>query len=319
MVQTHELGGCPKSAEHWWKLKERKLGRTRSRRSCTEWKILREKNFAFKRDANSEELARLCRRAERGMMSYYGRPVAELRQFCKQRGLRGTQDKKKGELVVLLEDADEEAQFPRFLELPPEIRVLVYEFSFDLCASPPYHDFNFRERAAELHPPPVTMVSRLLRKESLPIFYSSAVLKIEIQHRNSDTPSVASKPGADKCALSRQTLEIFGPVGNTALGHARKVELTVRSSHVDPTTLSRVRRSEIWEIKLPEASVKCQITEHGPPFGRLANGKGLIEGVRKMLDNMAFRPGAERLELQRTSPDAFLAVCRPFLRRSHED
>lgn len=63
-------------------------------------------------------------------------------------------------LISLLEGSE---TFSRFLDLPPEIRGLVYDHYFDFN---PHHCIGVRV------PPPVTEVNRLVRAEALPQFWS---------------------------------------------------------------------------------------------------------------------------------------------------
>jgi hypothetical protein len=61
----------------------------------------------------------------------------------------------------MLEDADDQLSFPRFFELPPEIRDLVYG-----------HHFSGHETMKHKHhQPPLTLASSQLRAEALPVFY----------------------------------------------------------------------------------------------------------------------------------------------------
>lgn len=63
------------------------------------------------------------------------RPIAELRKFCSQRKLdpRPAKGASKQELISLLWGADDRALFDQFTELPPELRVRVYEY---VCQDP---------------------------------------------------------------------------------------------------------------------------------------------------------------------------------------
>ena len=63
-----------------------------------------------------------------------------------------------------LEQADKTLAFHRFVELPPELRVRVYE----------YYVAAFPARISNPTQPPVTRANRLLREECLPIFYTNA-------------------------------------------------------------------------------------------------------------------------------------------------
>jgi hypothetical protein len=60
------------------------------------------------------------------------------------------------------EQPDDEPSFARFLQLPPELTVMIYEYHIDsLGTIPSVHS-----------QPPLTRTSRLVRQEALPLFYA---------------------------------------------------------------------------------------------------------------------------------------------------
>ena len=123
---------------------------------------------SIKRD---ERTAELIRRAERGLLSYEGCRIQELRTFARNRhiDLQLSLLNKK-ELVQVLEEADEAATFRRFLDLPPELRTHIYTLhflSFEILDSPA--------------PPPIAQVSRLVRNEALPLFYRVCTFEVELR------------------------------------------------------------------------------------------------------------------------------------------
>lgn len=77
-------------------------------------------------------LRELFVRHQRGLLSYEGLTVGELRLFVVQRGLSSTTAAKAtaATLKARLEQADEDATFNWFTELPPEIRQQVFEQYF---------------------------------------------------------------------------------------------------------------------------------------------------------------------------------------------
>jgi hypothetical protein len=76
------------------------------------------------------------------------------------------------DLVKLLLSADEAISFPKFMELPPELRLLVAQFYLD----------DLHKDGPLLAPvqPPLTRTSRYLRKEVLPLFSKTVTFAIEI-------------------------------------------------------------------------------------------------------------------------------------------
>jgi hypothetical protein len=104
----------------------------------------------------------LLGRYQRGLMSYEGLGVLELRSLCDARGL-STKATTAGRLTRALEKADDNATF-RLLDLPPEIRNLIYELHFS----------DFDEISTSYAQPPLTLASKQLRAEALPLFYGCA-------------------------------------------------------------------------------------------------------------------------------------------------
>lgn len=106
-------------------------------------------------------------RHQRGLMSYEGCSVDELQAFCKARGLPAKATTA-SRLARALETADDLATFPRFLDLPAELRNAIYELHF--------HGFD--SSSGENVQPPLTMASRQLRSETLPLFYDCATFDL---------------------------------------------------------------------------------------------------------------------------------------------
>jgi hypothetical protein len=109
-------------------------------------------------------LSELYIRLQRGLICYEGLPIRELRNFAAQRGLVVSTEAFKSfkALKVLLEKADDDTTFERFSDLPPELRQTVFRHYFDSLVV---------RKARYKQQPPITLVSRTLREESLPLFY----------------------------------------------------------------------------------------------------------------------------------------------------
>ena len=124
-------------------------------------------------------------RHQRGLMSYEGCSVDELQAFCKARGLPAKATTA-SRLARALETADDLATFPRFLDLPAELRNAIYELHFH-----GFDSFN-----GEHVQPPLTMASRQLRSETLPLFYDCATFHL------SATSIHVGRPGVRRPATS---------------------------------------------------------------------------------------------------------------------
>lgn len=126
-------------------------------------------------------------------MSYEKRSVAELRSFCTARKIvvPGQGKSRTTALVALLEDEDEiGTTFGRFLDLPPELRLLVYEYYIDDVK----HGFGIRRddgtyRAHKIPtPPPISQTCALVRRETIPLFSKTFQLEIGLAHEISSQP-----------------------------------------------------------------------------------------------------------------------------------
>lgn len=110
-------------------------------------------------------LRELYIRHQRGFLSYERLHIRELRLFVKQRGLPRTAITTAA-LRAQLEQADEDATFNRFSDLPPELRQQIFEHHFDSF------DVSRNHLSTPGGQPPITLASRQTRLEALPLFYS---------------------------------------------------------------------------------------------------------------------------------------------------
>ncbi|KAK0307181.1 hypothetical protein LTR01_005827 [Friedmanniomyces endolithicus] len=88
----------------------------------------------------------LLTRADCGFVSYEGKSSKELRQDCQGRGFEPMQRATRADMMAILEKADYEKMFPRFMD-----------------------DGSAGDLAVQ---PPLKAVRKLLRQETLPLFYS---------------------------------------------------------------------------------------------------------------------------------------------------
>lgn len=134
-------------------------------------------------------------RAERGLISYEQRSVAELRYFCAARkiSIPDIATSSVDSLVRRLEEEDEiGTTFGQFLDLPPELRLLVYEAYFDdiqdrFPRSEVQVDWfhgRTRDGLCEtnklMSPPPMAQTCALVRKETIPLFARSFRLNVNL-------------------------------------------------------------------------------------------------------------------------------------------
>ena len=109
----------------------------------------------------------LLRRVHQGLLCYQRCTEQELLKFARDRNIpqrmskTWRSDTPKDILVKLLEHADEQLSFTKFLDLPPEVRVRIYEL----------HDEDFDAVLSTPTLPPLARTCKLLQREVSPIFY----------------------------------------------------------------------------------------------------------------------------------------------------
>ncbi|KAK3653233.1 hypothetical protein LTR56_004769 [Elasticomyces elasticus] len=161
MVQyrTNQRAYSPRSEEarDWWKLDDRQDVTRNDARS-----ILQKRGFAHIKSSTKPRFVALLLRSDRGLRSYEKCSKAELLELCLAQGhaRSDTRNVSKADLIALLEN--HEPDFPRFMELPPELRLHVYE----------QHLASF-ESVGLCVPTPITAVCQTVRTEALPLFFDT--------------------------------------------------------------------------------------------------------------------------------------------------
>lgn len=172
MVQFHDFYGPMRPVPHnvYWMLD--------SGESDYYEKLLeRLKSKHYNHDSkNRERIEILYVRCQRGLISYEGFSARELKSFFTQRALPLDLSKKPTVpgLLRLLEKADDDATFDRFLDLPPEIRQQIFILYFDSL------DDSGRQ-SQKGGQPPITLACRQTRQEALPLFYSQCWFPFDSQ------------------------------------------------------------------------------------------------------------------------------------------
>jgi len=123
----------------------------------------------------------LLRRALRGNVPYASCSLDELQIFMQQRSMKVPSGKllTHARLIRALEKADDVQTFEKMLDLPPELRVLIFEIYFEDLREELATQQEIPFRHAQ---PPITMVSRLFRQESLGLFYDVSNFVLRYSH-----------------------------------------------------------------------------------------------------------------------------------------
>lgn len=151
-------------ADNYWKLG---LYRYKDRTVKNLIQYLKNRGYHCRENISRPDAIDAIGRYQRGLMSYDGLTLNELQALCKARGLPGNATRTSN-LVRTLRKADDLATFPKFFDLPAEIRNIIYELFFR--SLPNFDDKHFQ--------PPLTMASRQLRAESLSLFYECATFEM---------------------------------------------------------------------------------------------------------------------------------------------
>jgi hypothetical protein len=197
MVQFHDLEGRSPGPKDYWKLDTGNDLTIHGLRAA-----LAERNFTILTSGNNTRRRALYARAQRGLMSYEGMPTRELRRYATQRGVKIIYVPKATRITIKaqLEQADEDATFDRFAELPPELRKIIFQHHFDSFPTTEKPKNRTQEQKwKNKTQPPITQVSRLIRSEALPLFYNSyAVQLVSVGHNVHAPYQFERSPATDR-------------------------------------------------------------------------------------------------------------------------
>lgn len=234
--------------------------------------------------ATLERLMELVRRVDRGLLIYDNCDTSELRNFADARAIQCPQIRKpaKMAMVALLERADDDAQFTRMLDLPPELRVRIYEYYFAGLSC--YFGFGQDSGSAPFRhkQPPITLASRLLRQESLDVFYDRVAVLVDLSY-NQDARSIGPTSldlKSGRLADASAVLKSFRHLHFCITCDRRYITIPDWSERMldiqiemPKTSDSRVLVKISWRRSL--ARQKRNVVWHG----HLAQAKSLIEGI----------------------------------------
>lgn len=170
---------------------------------------------------NRERKVELYARTQRGFLPYDVYSLAELKAFARERKIPLPHGRLSASLLICqLERADDDATFPRFSDLPPELRQLVFEWYFVSIA---------KERTLLIFKqPPVTRVSRLFRHEALPLLYRLCTFELEIMTCQSfpqDLYRVKKRPA---CVLEGHSHDFIENISMANIQLIKRLAITVQ-------------------------------------------------------------------------------------------
>lgn len=149
----------------------------------------------------------------------------EVRTFAIDRGLAPANAKlSRRTLIKRLRDKDMSPSFSRFIDLPPEIRTIVYELYMS--------DFTGKSLSCPTSTP-ITRVSRMLRSESLPLFYRTATFMFSFQTGVDGAAVIDSRHGIFLDALAKANLGFVRKMDmrvSTWRGRYYRIRITMNSA-----------------------------------------------------------------------------------------
>jgi hypothetical protein len=272
MVQFKDVryGVAQNKHGDWWKLPNLNLAQVNQLKET-----MRKNKYFCPKSATRKATHRHFIRYRLGQLLYVRREAHELRKFCEDRNLlaAGNQTLEPAEMIALLESADRDQTFNRLLDLPAELRVLIYTFYFS--------SFGVLDAPAQ---PPLAKASRLLRKEALPVFYSTCRFKLDYMGSSRPCPTRAPAkfwPNVPQDHLKWiRNIELTGPVCNL-VGHMDKNDFVVDLSAVGEQSV----------VALPSGPMVRPLLD-------LRNFEAVTETVERLkryLDRMRARGGGIKL------------------------
>ncbi|KAK3722725.1 hypothetical protein LTR37_002296 [Vermiconidia calcicola] len=188
--------------DRYWRLRDRRTETAPALRKALE---LAGSAYPVGKSAPKDVLLEVWRRIDRGDLCYYSLPTEELKRFTKDRNLTPIKDTRK-EFITALESADEEQSFPRFLDLPAELRTSIYE----------YYIANLPGVLGPCSQPPLTKTCRLIRKESAPIFYNRTTFVLDLHSNRSKS----------QLTMTRDTDHFLARLSPRSMSAMRSLELS---------------------------------------------------------------------------------------------
>lgn len=153
--------------DDYWKLDDY------GKHTAKQMKALLDQRGYYNGSLTDKAKLRLClRRADLGLMSYQNCTNDELRKLIAMRKTDNSthHEGQREYLLRYLHGMDEQPEFHRFVDLPAELRNKVYAYYFA----------EFRQPIYAPSQPPLSMTCRLIRQETLRMFYSMCTFEVRL-------------------------------------------------------------------------------------------------------------------------------------------
>lgn len=221
-------------------------------------------------------------RRERGLVDYDRYDVKDLKVFASGRGLTGVPKRaSKTTLKQILDEADDNMVFSRFMDLPPELRLTIYNLHLN--------SFSLRTpaRAAQ---PPITKVSRSIRQETLPLFYRNMHVWVKLLEMASLSGNTA------EFAIHVQLPNYVERLSAATLARVRKIEVYFVTSYVRET-----RQAADWVVDLyPDEDGKALRRDYSDKDCTIASelAANIERHLFKLVRELLVRPAHKKLQIR---------------------
>ncbi|KAK4540743.1 hypothetical protein LTR36_008958 [Oleoguttula mirabilis] len=169
-------------------------------------KVLDSRGIPYEKTWSIRKLRPMVQRSDRGLLALTKCTRSELLQFCYQRAadmkwvisdpaLYTTDN-----LIMMLVMADNECRFPRFMDLPPELRVNVYRHALlhhEERKPSAVQVGDIRTYKKTLATLAVTQTNSLIRREALPVYYSNNNFSFDLTYSRPATEQWLQLIGQD--------------------------------------------------------------------------------------------------------------------------
>lgn len=222
---------------------------------------------------------------------------AELRAFATGRRLITAREKcSKHALVKKLMLADANPTFDRFIDLPAELRTIIYELYMS--------DFT-REKLAEPTQPPLTRVSAILRKEGLPLFYDKCRFNFEFELLVDDS-----------LILARKSQQYLAMLSDESISSMRELALSIEPRFYSPPSRLLIHQRlrtyayACFHVSMGHTTASVDIQDARAGFSSAEQDR-MQAGISGVVDRATGRKGNGKLT--RDDFDAFVAALQGAL------
>lgn len=226
-------------------------------------------------------------RKDRGHPNYGACLVKELKELIRARNIDIPDScVRKEDLIAELEKADNNVKFPKFFELPAELRTNIYSKYFESLGDLPLLP----------HQPPLILASSKTRSEALPEHYSHSTFTLGFV-TNFTNPAILSGMGCRhlRTTVHRKTLALLGRISDQDFAGIKHLKVQVWKPELD--TGETIVSFATWTADLSGSTGEVIIHEHqdyrsnvwAPVF------KAVGEALEPALKGIRERPAAQKL------------------------